>query len=261
MFTDAPDGAFEPDWFRRSPIRSSGAPSRAGIWPEFEEARAAPVPAAAPVVPTPAGPTGELTFDEAEVARLCAAVAARARAERVAVETAAVRARLEAIAAGLRTAWNALEQAREEELRATRRRLGLMLAEAFSRLAPQVLDRFRRQQLAHEIAEALRLLREERRIRVFVPPDLVEPIAAAVLADGADTAERIEILPDEGCAPAGCRIEGGEATLDYDPARMVAAIAAALRAVLEAPAEAEPTSPAARRETDTVQLEEHAHAG
>lgn len=183
--------------------------------------------------PTPAeGP--RLLFDESEVARLCAAAVSRTRARVLANEAAASRRTLEAFGRMLRAELAALRLAQEQAWATARARLGVMLADSFAAVAPGFVNSLRRELLAREIADRLAVFRADAPVRVCVPPDLAETLAASLLSEEREVVGGIEVIPEPACAPTGCRIEAKDTVVEYDAGRLIEAITAALHNVLGA---------------------------
>lgn len=196
-----------------------------------------------------------LLFDEDEVARLCAAAAAGARSRALAEEARRLREQVTGLGREMREALAALRERQALVLRESRRRAGRILAEAFVRLAPQVLQDTQKLQLARELSAMLPLFEGAGTLRVAVAAGVADALAAALhplAGDGLD----VEVVEDSAAGPGSFRIECGETRIECDPAELVERIAEALRRALTAAQDAEMRSPGGPSETRDHGFEE-----
>lgn len=235
MSTEVPETVFEPGL----PLRRLSGPTAsvpaAEVWMPIATGAAATPPEDRadardePVVPA----ERPLLFDEDELARLCAAAAARARARTLAEEVAALRAGAERLAHCVQAELGAF---RERERRAwceARRHLGELLAAAFSFLAPEVLARTERRQLARELHACLEPLTRGGRLRVRAPARLAEELAAGLATAGDEGPVELEVLPEDDLGVGAFRIEAGDSLVECRPVQLIEAVAGALEAVFE----------------------------
>lgn len=216
------------------------------VWPSIDDSHSQGASAEECNDETPAGapPPSSLLFDEDEVARLCAAAAAAARTRVLSEEAARLQERVAELGRNLAEELAALRADQMRALQQARQRAGSMLAEAFARLAPEVLLETHKAQLAREIAQLLPLFVGAGTVRVCVAASVAEPLAAGLQSRAGNGLE-IEVVQDP-AAPAGTlRLECGATRLEHDPAAFVARIAEALRTVLASEQHPTPESVAA----------------
>lgn len=256
MSTDIRKAGFEPGLvFRGRP--GTEEPAVGDLWPPLGRpsgAEAGQDECAAEVVGGDVE-NRSLLFDEDEVARLCAAAAAGARSRTLAEEARQLREQVTRLGREMREALAALREQQALVLRESRRRAGRILAEAFGRLAPQVLRDTQKLQLARELSAMLPLFEGAGTLRVSVAAGVADALAAAlhpVAGDGPD----VEVVEDSAAGPGSFRIECGETRVECDPAELVDRIADALRRALTAAQDAAMQGPGGPSETRAREFEE-----
>lgn len=206
--------------------------------------RAEPVPATGPAVPAASPPPLRdltLVLSEAELARACAAVAARTRRE---VTAAMARERQDVELAaldGLRRALADLAARRDQVDRAVREQVlawttagleacvGTLIAADPVGCAARVLERL--------LAAAL----PAGALTVLVHPSAVEGLRARVpaLTAAAGLVDEVRVEPDPALEPGGVRLEWRDGWADHEPGVWRAALTAELRRALVSPSAAD----------------------
>lgn len=220
---------------QRSAERRTGART-AVAWREIAEPGADPAPKAGePVAEPETPPEAPFSFDEADLARACAAVATTVRDAEI--EAAAAREErriadaLEAIMSKLDSADEVLAQ-RRRQFREAAANLAAAVTEALA-MGPGVEVAIR---LADALAaDCLARFDPEMALTVEVAPDIADALAARLASSPAMAARpgRVAVEPVASIAPGEARLVWPDGSADWSAARLHADAAALVRRLTE----------------------------
>jgi|GEM_PF-4643739 len=231
-------------WVARAP---GGRRRQAAAWQVIPAPDAPPRPTPVePVSEPPATAPTSLAFDEADLARACAAVAARVGAAEAEAAAARDERRIASALEAIAAAFDSVDARVAEQRRQFREAAGVLAAAATEALALGP-----RGELAARIAEALAAdclgrFEPELALTVEVAPDIADALAAKLAVAPVVKARpgRVAVEPVSGMAAGEARLVWTDGTADWSAERLHADAAALIRRLVE------PATPSANKDRE-----------